>query len=236
MKRFISFSAGSENYVNAGKRIIQQAKTLNLFDEHVLYTDKELKDDKEFWCKHGNFIENNKRGYGYWLWKPYIIKKNLDSMNEGDILLYLDAGCELHIDKKDGMIEALNAVEKDLIVGSLTGGGIEYEWCKMDLYEALDGKNSKPKNQRPGGTNMFLVCEKTKNLVNEWYEIATSQNYHLLDDTPSILKNDIRFKEHRHDQAIFSLLTKKHCIFSKVNILEAIYRIRNRTGTSKLKF
>ena len=53
--------------------------------------------DKEFWKKNGDFIEKNKRGYGYWLWKSYIIKKTMDMMKDGDILLYLDSGCEINI-------------------------------------------------------------------------------------------------------------------------------------------
>ena len=38
-------------------------------------TDEHLKIDKLFWENHGKIIENNSRGYGYWLWKPYIVKK-----------------------------------------------------------------------------------------------------------------------------------------------------------------
>ena len=59
-----------------------------------------LKKDSEFWVKHGNFIENNKRGYGYWLWKSYIVKKQLELMKEGDILLYADSGCVMNMNGK----------------------------------------------------------------------------------------------------------------------------------------
>lgn len=31
----------------------------------------------------------------YWLWKPYIILKKLQSMQAGEILIYLDAGTEV---------------------------------------------------------------------------------------------------------------------------------------------
>ena len=46
----------------------------------------------------------------------------------------------------------------------------------------------------------------TLEFVKEWYNLSC--NYHFIDDSPSILKNDDTFKEHRHDQAIFSLLLK----------------------------
>ena len=43
--------------------------------------------DTDFYEKHKNFINNNKRGYGYWIWKSYIVYKNLQKMNNGDILI-----------------------------------------------------------------------------------------------------------------------------------------------------
>jgi len=71
---------------------------------------------------------------------------------------------------------------------------------------ALDGKYM-DRRQRNGGTNMFLVCDKTRELVNRWYEFCC--DYHLIDDSPSVVPNLPEFIEHRHDQAVFSLLTKK---------------------------
>lgn len=96
-KEFITFGAGGDNYIEAGNRLIEQAKSLELFDKITLYKDADLKADTEFWEKHGDFIEKNKRGYGYWIWKPYLIKKSMDSMKDGDILLYADCGCEIDI-------------------------------------------------------------------------------------------------------------------------------------------
>ena len=42
-------------------------------------------------------ITKNPRGYGYWLWKSYIIKKTIEKMSDDDILLYLDCGYEIDI-------------------------------------------------------------------------------------------------------------------------------------------
>lgn len=75
MKVFITFGAGGQNYIDAGKRLIKQAKSTGYFDKTILYTEKDLKNDKHFWNPHSEFISKNKRGYGYWIWKSYIIKK-----------------------------------------------------------------------------------------------------------------------------------------------------------------
>jgi hypothetical protein len=84
--------------------------------------------------------------------------------------------------------------------------------------------------QRQGGTNMFYVCDKTRDLVNKWYEIAC--DYHIIDDSPSIVPNMECFRDHRHDQAIFSLLTKKYNLFSSHRLSDAIEMVHNFSDVS----
>ena len=60
-------------------------------------------------------------------------------------------------------------------------------------------------------------------------------NYHVIDDSPSIRKNIPGFKEHRHDQSIFSALTKIFNIFSKYSLFNVIDYNRNISGVSLLK-
>lgn len=70
-------------------------------------------------------------------------------------------------------------------------------------------------------------------MVNEWYELGC--DYHNIDDSPSILKNIDGFIEHRHDQSIFSLLTKKYNLFSERSLYNSIHYIRNKSGISKIE-
>lgn len=229
---FITFGAGGQNYYDAGKRLIKQAKSTGYFDKIILYTDKDLKNDKEFWNQHSNFISKNKRGYGYWIWKSYIIKKTMEIMKDGDILLYLDCGCEIGGSKQLFIPEFFNYVKKDKIIGS--PACIEKEWCKKDLIKYLNVDNKKILNsrQRQAGTSMYLICNETINLVNEWYKLCC--NYHMIDDSPSIEPNLDCFKEHRHDQSIFSLLTKKYKMYSQKHMGICVYILRNKSGISQL--
>jgi hypothetical protein len=232
-KYFVTFGSGGQKYIDAGKRLIKQANAIQLFDNVKLYTDKHLKNDYQFWKKHGNFILNNKRGYGYWIWKSYIIKKTMDELNNGDIILYLDCGCEININKKQKLIESFDYVQNDLIIGTYTQD--DKRWNKMDLILYLDMNKKEYLNtpQHQAGALMILVNNKTRELVNKWYYISC--NYHLIDDTPSNYKNFDCFKEHRHDQSIFSLLTKKYNIYSKRTLNNCIDILRNKSGISKLK-
>jgi phage anti-repressor protein len=231
-KHFITFGAGGQ-YYEAVDRLCRQIENTQLFHEIVKYSDKFLKESDEFWSKHSEFIEKNPRGYGYYLWKPYIIQKEMEKMKEGDILLYLDAGCEFNIHKKNRLKELFEIVKKDYIIGSPVL--IEKRFCKMDLVLHLDMFDDIYMNtpQRQGGVNLFYVCDKTRALVNLWYEIACE--YHFIDDSPSVSPNSDIFKEHRHDQSIFSLLTKKYNLFSEHSLSDCVEIIRNRTGVSRIE-
>jgi hypothetical protein len=233
MPTCITFGAGNENFLKAVDRLTNQAKQTNLFDNVIGYTDEYLRNDKEFWEKHSNFILSNPRGYGYWIWKPYIIKKTLEQMTDGDKLLYLDCGCEIHILKKNIIKEKLDLVKKNSIISTNTL--IEKEWNKMDLIIKLGVLDDKYLNsrQKQAGVNLYFVCDKIRNFVNEWYELCC--DYHNIDNTPSVNKNFDCFKEHRNDQSVFSLLGKKYNLFDKEHHLRGCIEIfRNNTGVSRI--
>jgi hypothetical protein len=232
MKHFITFGAGGQNYIDAGNRLVGQAELTCKFDSVRLFTDIDLQGDLEFWSKHSEFILKNRRGYGYWIWKPYIVKKTMDGLVDGDVLLFLDAGCEIDNRFAKHFDNLFEIVKKDSIIGSQVC--IERRWNKMDLIVELDALDNHFMDglQRQSGTNMFYVCDKTRELVRRWYEVAC--NYHFIDDSPSVLPNFPDFREHRHDQSVFSLLTKKMGLFSKQGLGPVIKIYRNRTGTSKL--
>jgi len=206
---FITFGSHGK-YIDCAKRLARQATLLNAFQKINLYTSADLNSDD---FPHKEFIDKNPRGYGYWLWKPYFIKKNFDSMNDGDILLYLDSGCEIDFREKSDFTQLLEIVKRDKILGTYTC--LEKEYNKMDLLIKLDVNAEMYINnsQHQAGAIMFFICNETRKIVNEWYALCC--DYHLIDDSPSIVDNYLCFKEHRHDQSIFSLLTKKYNCYSR---------------------
>ncbi len=230
--KFITFGAGGKSYNDAGKRLIAQAKSIDLFDEVKFFTDADLRSDPYFWPKHGGFIQRNRRGYGYWIWKSYIIKKTMESMCDGDILLYLDCGCEIGAMHKTKLAEYFEHVKTDLLIG--TGTQIEKCWNKQDLLLHLNITEPNHLNspQRQAGAVLYYVCDKTLEFVNMWYN--TCCDYHMIDDTPSIAENPHYFREHRHDQSVFSLLAKKHNLVCNKSLYECCLINKNRSGISRL--
>ena len=205
----MSFGGCGQNYYDALDRISNELKQIKVFDEIVLFTDKDLRNDKEFWNKHGNFIENNKRGCGFWTWKSYIISKTLKKMNNNDILLYADVGCEIvnNEDSYDRMKQLIDKCNKYNILYTKAGHDMK-TYCKMDLFEYMGMINDKIMNSDQYQAGLLLIKKNvlTSDFIDEWYNISC--NYHLIDNSPSILQNSPEFIEHRHDQSIFSLLLK----------------------------
>jgi hypothetical protein len=236
---FLSFGGPTQNYHEALNRIVIQATQLEIFDQIFSYTEENLKSDSEFWLKHSEFITNNPRGYGYWLWKPYLILKTLKNMNDSDILLYLDSGCEIDIKYKNIFNKLVENVKINKIIGTSTNS-TDLTYTKMDLIKHIGLENNYNLLQKYHMQAGCILMEKYDIIVKlytEIYEIAS--NYHMIDDSPSIEKNHNKFKEHRHDQSIFNLLVKKYNLHN-YNLDELLTNnrliivARNRSGNTTL--
>lgn len=130
------------------------------------------------------------------------------------VIIYADAGCE--IIRNDSTVKLFNKYIEDVkthpshILG-FVNRHTECIWTKNDLFTYLDTTdNDKNSKQLCGGIQILLNNESNKKLMEEWLHIMTTNNYHYVDDSPSISKNYSDFKEHRHDQSVISLLRKKH--------------------------
>lgn len=227
---FLTFGGGSDNFISACKRLTRQASRSWNFDHCYEFTDRDLKTDTDFWSTHGSWIEDNPKGYGYWIWKPYLINKVFNTLEDGDILLYLDAGCEIDKSCASEMPKYFNLVKSYNIIATSTHRP-ECLWTKFDLFYELDALNYAGSPQVQAGAIMFYVGEVTRNLVLNWYQIACDTNYHWIDNTPSVLPNFPNFEEHRHDQSIFSLLCKIYKIpVDKCSLHKCFHYKRNRSG------
>lgn len=197
-------------YTENLERIRREALLSGYFDTVTAYTQNTLPGIAE----HMEFIYRNPRGYGYWVWKPLVLSAAFLTIPEGEIVVYLDAGSticktptayslfgnyrtaiEIHPTHRLGFLQHFR----------------ENEWCKADLLEQFNVREDKRfcnSGQFWAGCIIMMNTPENRAFVEEWGKITISQEYHLLDDTPSRIPNHPSFQEHRHDQAILSLLFK----------------------------
>jgi hypothetical protein len=206
---FITFGGPKEKFNNALIRICKEANNFSIFDEICSFNDTHLKEDFMFWYKNGHFIEKNQRGYGYWIWKPYLIQKKLCELNEGDILVYADCGCEININGKQRFLEYISMLDSDpneYGIISFQMEHLEKKWTKKAIFDWFKVDESiKNSGQCVGGIQIIKKNKHSSNVVNEW---VNNIRHELINDNTD--NEDFCFIENRHDQSIYSIIVKKY--------------------------
>lgn len=229
-------------------RVQKQAAKLNFYDEIIVLDESYLTSEypPQF---HSKLIAGS-RGYGYWSWKPYLIRSILSKINQGDVLQYMDVGCHLNplgikrlseycsmaafADSGILPFQAKHSSNKYLPI--LDGQNktffnqFEYKYNKADLLNELKVNGDPEITHSPQiGATVIFLCKKSSSieLVNEWIAII-EKDFKYIDNSPSSIKEHNEFIEHRHDQAIFSILCKKRKI-ETISALEYYYPKKNST-------
>jgi hypothetical protein len=210
----------------AAHRIGRQAKAMNVYDD--IYVADETHLDSKFFQRFQGRLKHGSRGFGYWVWKPQIVRQTLERMSGGDLLHYADVGCHLNPLGRPRLLQYFEMVQDS------QAGILGFQFCepapsfahdgrslalhtdaqrtKGDLFDYFGVRSSPLVSSSPQFITTALFLKKTDAtiaFVNAWLR-PYEENFTLADDTPSKSPNMAGFVEHRHDQSIFSLLCKIH--------------------------
>lgn len=197
-------------YIQNQNNLLTSASLYQAFDVIIPYQPHNI--EPEYYEKHKDIL-SQRRGGGYWLWKPYFILQTLKMMPENDILLYVDSSGVF----RDGIYDLLSlAKENDITVFPnfhSNRGMIK----KSVIDKMVDGDDSYlDKMQLDGSIILLRNTAKSRAIIEEW--LAYCEDIDLLTDIPS--KNEYPdFQDHRHDQAILSLIYNKNP--EKFNLYDA---------------
>ena len=208
-KVFISYS--NEAMAYSLKRIGRQARSLGVFDEVRLYTPSNLPE----YARKSPLMASS-RGAGYWLWKPVMIKETLDSLDDGDAVVYVDAGCTLR--KSEDWKEYLRLMDSyDTVCFQYAKDHPEWEklgatssemyhWTKRtarDYVVERFGEESMHYCQVMGG--ILFMKGKDNNFLREWLKIMLERPDLIEDPSPDEPQCE-GYAAHRHDQAFITPL------------------------------
>ena len=237
MKRFFTFGAGSE-LTDAIDRLVNQATKTDMFDEIVSYNEFDLGSMVDFWAVHGDFVEDNPIMYGYGIWKPYLVMKELEALEDGDILFYADSGCEFDLDcenPKQEFEKILGKLKDNKLkfIATLCDDSCDNNLNKMDTVCHLEMENHPGLLTEQIQATAFVLekCERTVEMVKEWYALCC--NYHLINDDESVCPNRPDYDDHRHEQSVLSLLLKKrefYPILKEITLESVICISSNHSG------
>lgn len=181
------------------------------FDAVAMLGRRHLDSDPDFVarCRH---ILDQPRGAGYWLWKPFIILMVLRKhLKDGDVLFYADSGSHF-VHRADPVIELCQSRrDLPLLLFTLEDEHQNRVWTKRDCFHYL-GLDRPDITDAPQILGSFVVCERCPAVIDfiaEWLRCAEDER--LLTDLPNTcgLPDYPEFRDHRHDQAILSLLARR---------------------------
>ncbi len=206
-KHFLTFG-DTRRYSAALARIEREAVAMAYFDSVLACDEHSI---SELIVEHAEFFARSRTGFGYWIWKSHLVRRELEEMADGDILLYADSGCRFNVnaasmrrlqDYFDLLADSPHATLSFELIH------LERQWTKRDCFIEL-GAPVDERKQLVGGAFLVKKCRAGLELIDAVNDLVARRRYHLFDDTPSVAPNDPDFIEHRHDQSIFSLLRKQ---------------------------
>ena len=165
----------------------------------------------------GNFKGKNReilkaiRGNGYWLWKPYFIDQVFSKIEEGDWIIYADSGL-YYLNSVQSYL--INLEQRGIYAVCMGSRNKEYVYTKRDTFVIM--KMDMPQYTDTYQRGAIMALKKNDlnvQMVKEWLDYA--QDKRAITDMPNTcgLDNYEGFIDHRHDQSIFSLLSKKYGIY-----------------------
>ena len=203
IKTLITFA--SKNY-EANQKITNH-KNSSMFDQTLNYKPSDL--DQKFY-KENKEIFLQSRGFGYWLWKPYIILDALKRGKENDFFCYIDSGDSVEKESLEKAIAFL--ADNNFLFIQLENFITNNIWTKRDCFVLMNCDKKKYWNspQITAGISFWKKNQQTINFLNEW--LFWCKNLNVITDEPNICKlpNLNEFQDHRHDQSVLTNLVIKN--------------------------
>jgi hypothetical protein len=204
--RIVSLSFADDAFKRSKERYRAELEGTGVFDEIIFLQPEDLGYD--FYKRHTPFIERVKRAHGHWIWKPYIICAQLEKMQDGDILVYGDAGNSITGTPEEFHTLVHSVVETPGIIADQHNRLGAH--CKKDVIRRM-GVNVDEYRYRPVAEANRIIIQNSltmRTAMIDWYEACC--DYRNIDDSESEEPNFPEFLFHRHDQSVFSVVFNKY--------------------------
>ncbi len=212
-KVFLSFG-GPSYYYNALERIRKEAENLHFFDKIICNKETDL--DPLFLDKYLTFMQKNRFGFGYYIWKYQNVLQTLETLDDGDLLLYADAGCELNPQGLPRLHDYFELVKNDkqgLVVFELKDEHYEhyeYKWTKGEIFDFYNVRNKKEITDTIQILATCFFVRKSPTTIHFFKSLMADicNNIKLITNETSRTPNLLGFKDARNDQSMFSINCK----------------------------
>lgn len=164
-----------------------------------------------YWAARNAEILSQKKGGGWWLWKPHVILKTLRDASvpwHTGIVVWLDAGNHFF-----GDIRALvnGALRHTDITAMRLKCCVERDWTSVESLRLLGGDGYAIADRPQLGAYLLLFRKTSKTLafVEEWLRLSEDPAILLEPSPASRLQQAPNYQRHMADQSVFSVLFKQ---------------------------
>ncbi len=200
----ISYVDGHEVFYRNQNALVKSALNKGV-DRFINYRKSDI--DSDFYKKHVNIL-NKKKGAGYWLWKPYIILKTLESMPENAVLIYADSA--IHFKKSMRPLIDL-AKEHDIILTEymMHSYNSVRTIATREILEKMDCTSEKCKKSPHiwAGFSVYRNTPKARKFVRTWLDYCSDEE--IIFGIRGSEPQDPEYKSHADDQTVLSVLNAK---------------------------
>ena len=191
------------DYMAEAERLISTAYPH--FDEAEIYTHDFLT-SSQFYPRYASVLDKVSFGFAF---KPMILADMLRRINYGDIVFFADSN---HVVGKNPEPFFQMALENNMFVRDHIW--IFYpnkEWTRRDVFINMNCDDPDYWNSQQMQCNVTGYCKTdfTIDFVNEWKKYSLDPKTMFGENKH---KNFPEFREHRHEQSIYSILVKKYNI------------------------
>lgn len=210
------------------KALINLAESSGIF-ESIFEYDREWLEKTQFYSENTQILEDQEsKGDGWCLWKPFVILESMKKIQTGDVLLYMDSSDTFFGDFGNFLRNYFR--ENDILL--TRGGNKNSEFTRRDtfFYMGCDRPEYWNHSQVEAGVIGIKKCEKSLNFLEEYLRYCRDPRIIMGGKNECGLENLPGYIDHRYDQSVLSILGIKNKIeptdrirpYIECNIWEAI--------------
>jgi hypothetical protein len=202
-RRATLLSFATSHYQNAQEHLHNTGAPW--FDSHLPLTDEDL--DADFLARNAELMKY-RRGYGFWCWKPYLIRKAVENLQEGEVLMYCDSQLAF-VANPAPLFELCKREGGILLFHQLRERQYNRKWTRRECFRRMDCDEPKywDAPQVNAAMQFYMDTPRTMEFLQEWER--WNSDWMVVGDGPGGEVEDPTFRDHRHDQSILSIMAVK---------------------------
>ena len=220
--KILVFTVGLGVYIKAAKRLVNALVQLDMKDYQLMLVDQcLLRSVAEEAGFKSNGFSSDKRGFGFWTWKPLLISYFLDQGYRS--IVYLDAGCEINPEMLKNTIYWFEHDSPAELLLSRTYHSIS-DYTKPSVISFFQKQfNLNVDVSKVEMSQCSVILTKNTSDVSRFFaevsELIKFEDGFLFNDKK--LNDDKGFIDHRHDQSVINLLLLSSDLDLQVGVIDS---------------